>query len=449
MTRLLLTHGYFLEEDLKEQQTMKPYPPLGLLYLSSYLRGRGFEAEIYDSTFGSRQELFRLLDQGPPGVLGIYGNLLTRANILAIAERARATGWLVMLGGPEPSNYPGEYLGAGADLIVAGEGELAVERLLRSQFDPVAWRSIPGLIFRGSDGTPHHTGPAELLTDLDAQPWPDRERVDIGQYLKIWRTHHGMGSISIITARGCPYRCNWCSHSVYGHTHRRRSPKGVVDEIEWAIQRYSPEMLWIADDVFTIHHGWLTEYAAEMKRRGIRIPFECITRADRMNEKVAALLADLACMRVWIGSESGSQRILDAMQRGVTVEQVQKAVALAKQNGIQTGMFLMWGYEGEDISDIEATVAHVKKCQPDVFFTTVSYPIKGTPYFEKVSPRLVSIRPWAQSTDRDFAVTGRHSRTFYRRADELLRSEMAAQPDAAAIEAARRALDLTQHEVEA
>ncbi len=221
-------------------------------------------------------------------------------------------------------------------------------------------------------------------------------------------------------------------------------PRRVVDEIEWAIDRYSPEMLWIADDVFTIHHGWLAEYAAEMKRRNIRIPFECITRADRMNEKVAALLAELSCMRVWIGSESGSQRILDAMERGVTVEQVQKAVALAKHNGIQTGMFLMWGYEGEDISDIEATVEHVKKCRPDVFFTTISYPIKGTPYFEKVSQQLVSIRPWAQSTDRDFALSGRHSRTFYRHADELLRSEMAAEPDAAAIQAARQCASARQ-----
>jgi len=449
MMRLLLTHAYFLAEDPKEQQTMKPYPPLGLLYLSSHLRSHGYEAEIYDSTFGSRQELFHLLDKGPAGVLGIYGNLMTRANVLAIAERARTAGWLVMLGGPEPSNYPREYLSAGAALIVAGEGEIAVERLLRSGFDDKLWPSIPGLIFPSDDGEPFNTGPAELLTNLDAQPWPDRERIDMGRYLDTWRFHHGMGSISVITARGCPYRCNWCSHSVFGHTHRRRSPKAVVDEIEWAIGRYSPEMLWIADDVFTIHHGWLTDYAAEMKRRGIRIPFECITRADRMNEKVAGLLAELSCMRVWIGSESGSQRILDAMERGVTVEQVQKAVVLARQNGIKTGMFLMWGYDGEELSDVEATVDHVKKCRPDVFLTTISYPIKGTPYFKKVSRQLVSIQPWSQSTDRDFAVAGRHSRTFYRHADELLRREMAAEPDAMAIQAARQALRGATHEVEA
>src|SRR5262249_47457921 len=150
----------------------------------------------------------------------------------------------------------------------------------------------------------------------------------------------------------------------------------------------------------------------------------------------------------WIGSESGSQRILDAMQRGVTVEQVRRAVSLAKANGIQTGMFLMWGYDGEEISDIEATVDHVKQCRPDIFFTTVSYPIKGTPYFEKIKPRLVSIRPWHESTDRDFSIANRHSRSFYRAADELLRSEMEPAPDLAAIQAARYALSQRNHEVE-
>ena len=447
--RLLLTHGYFLMEDVKEQQIMKPYPPLGLLYLSSHLKARGFDVEIYDSTFGSREELFRLLDAGPPSVLGIYGNLLTRANVLAITARAKAAGWCVMLGGPEPSNYAEEFLHAGADVIVSGEGEYALERLMRTDFGSGHWPSIPGLIFRSASGEIFRTGSAQLLPNLDAQPWPDRDAIDIGKYLRVWRNHHGVGSISIITARGCPFQCNWCSHSVYGHSHRRRSPKAVVDEIEWILDTYQPEMLWVADDVFTVHHGWLEQYAAEMKRRGLRIPFECITRADRLNERAAALLGELGCVRVWIGSESGSQRILDAMQRGVTVEQVRRAVGLAKANGIQTGMFLMWGYESEEIEDIEATVDHVKECKPDIFFTTVSYPIKGTPYFEKIKPRLVSIRPWSESTDRDFSIAGRHSRAFYRAADELLRNETASDPDPAAIQAARLALTQRNHEVEA
>jgi anaerobic magnesium-protoporphyrin IX monomethyl ester cyclase len=364
--RLLLTHGYVLAEDPKEQQIMKPYAPLGILYLASHLQSRGFEVEIYDSTFGSQQELFGILESGQAGVIGISVNLMTRANALAIAARARAAGWLVMFGGPEPSNYAEEYLSHGGDLIVTGEGERAIERLAAVDFNRNAWASIPGLIFPNAGEPLTRTGSPDLIRDLDAQPWPDRERVDIHRYLSTWRQHHGTGSLSVITARGCPFQCNWCSHSVYGHSHRRRSPVSVVNEIEWLQTRYQPDMLWMADDVFTIHHGWLIEYAAELGRRDLAIPFECITRADRLNEASAALLAELGCMRVWIGSESGSQRILDAMQRGVTVEQVQRAVALCKQNGIATGMFLMWGYEGENIEDIEATVEHVKRCRPDL-----------------------------------------------------------------------------------
>ena len=447
--RLLLTHGYFLGEDAKERHIMKPYPPLGILYLSSHLKALGFGVEVYDSTFGSREELFEILDRGPVGVIGIYGNLLTRANVLAIAERARAAGWLVMLGGPEPANYAEEFLDAGADLIVEGEGERTVESLARAGFARDAWPSISGLTFRSSDGVIVKTGAAELLHDLDAQPWPDRTQVDIGRYLDTWRARHGQGSVSVITARGCPYKCAWCSHSVYGHSHRRRSPAAVVDEIEWLLNQYHPEMLWIADDVFTIHHGWLYQYAAEMKRRGIKIPFECITRADRVNENVAATLAELGCMRVWIGSESGSNRILEAMRRGVTAEQVQSAVALCKRNGIEVGMFLMWGYDGEEIEDVEATIEHVKHCRPDAFFTTVSYPIKGTPYFDRVRERLVHISPWSDSTDRDAQIRGRHSRRFYQFADELLRAEMEQDIDARRILAARRDLQGAVHEVEA
>jgi radical SAM superfamily enzyme YgiQ (UPF0313 family) len=447
--KLLLTHAYFLHADAKEQQIMKPYAPLGILYLSSHLRAKGFDVEIYDATFGSREELLGILNEGPPGAIGIYANLMTRGNAIEIAGAARAAGWRVIVGGPEPSNYAEEYLDAGADIVVPGEAETALEQLMATGLDPAAWPRLDGIIFRGADGSLVRNKPGSLLVNLDAQPWPDRERIDIPRYLRTWRKHHGKSSISVITARGCPYKCNWCSHSVYGHTHRRRSPSAVASEVEWLLGRYDPDMLWIADDVFTIHHGWILEYAAELKRRGIRIPFECITRADRVNERIAATLKELECMRVWIGSESGSQRILDAMDRGVTVEQVRRAVGLCKANGIETGMFLMWGYDGEEISDVEATVDHVKQCRPDVFFTTVSYPIKGTPYFEKVAPKLVNIKPWSQTSDREFAVQGRHSRRFYKYADDLLRNEMSASPENTVILAARKGLHETCAETEA
>jgi len=190
------------------------------------------------------------------------------------------------------------------------------------------------------------------------------------------------------------------------------------------MERYQPDMAWIADDVFTIHHGWLRQYRDELKSRGLRIPFECISRADRLNEEVADILAGLGCFRLWIGSESGSQRILDRMERGVTVKQVQDAVALCRQRGIETGMFLMWGYEGEEPEDIESTIQHVKTANPDVFFTTVAYPIKGTPYFAEVADRVENPNSWQTSSDRQARIRGRHSRRYYGLADQLLKTEV-------------------------
>ncbi|HLZ40986.1 MAG TPA: radical SAM protein [Candidatus Sulfotelmatobacter sp.] len=423
---ILLTHGYFLYEDPKELQIMKPYPPLGILYICSHLRKQGMDAEVFDSTFSSRQELFDLLKKGPPSILGIYANLMTRPNVVEILGVAREFGWKTIVGGPEPGAYVREYLAAGADVVVIGEGELTLEELvpaLRSH-GVHSLHHVDGIAFKSQDGSVVRTNPRAQIKNIDAQPWPARELIDMSKYVEVWRQHHGMGSVSLITARGCPYHCRWCSHEVFGKTHRRRIPASVADELQWLINRYQPQMAWMADDVFTIHHGWLFQYASELKQRGIKLPFECISRADRLNLQVVETLAEMGCFRVWIGSESGSQRILDAMERGVTVEQVQTAVALCRSAGIQTGMFLMWGYEGEDLSDIEATVEHVKKTDPDIFFTTVAYPIKGTPYFSDVADRVENLNLWSQSSDREFRIRNRHSRQFYKFADKLLRSEV-------------------------
>jgi anaerobic magnesium-protoporphyrin IX monomethyl ester cyclase len=253
----------------------------------------------------------------------------------------------------------------------------------------------------------------------------------------------------LITARGCPYSCRWCSHSTFGKTHRRRSVTAVADEVEWLIDRYHPDMFWYADDVFTIHTSWTLNYRTELKRRGVHLPFECITRADRMTGEIADALAEMGCFRVWIGSESGSQRVLDAMERGVKIEQVQTAVELAKSRGIEAGMFLMWGYGEEQLEDIEATVAHVRACQPSIFLTTVAYPLKGTGFYKEVQDRLVAPPSWSASTDRDLQIRGRHSRRYYKFADELLKGSMETVPNAARIEAARRGLRETHVEVEA
>ena len=425
MRDLLLAHGYFLFEDPKERQIMKPYAPLGILYLCSHLRSKGFAVDVFDTTFSSREELFGFLRSETPSVLGLYANLMTRSTIIEILRVAREAGWKTVVGGPEPGAYTIEYLQEGADFVVSGEGEITMEELLSAlRSGDHDFAKIAGLSFM-CDGHLQQGAPRTQIANLDQQPWPARNAIDIRRYVDTWRNHHGTGSVNFITARGCPFHCNWCSHQVYGQSHRRRDPVKVVDEVEWLLNEYSPDIFWVSDDVFTINHTWMRTYAAEMKRRGIRVPFECISRADRLNVEMLDLLASLGCFRLWIGSESGSQRILDSMERGVKIEQVQNAVHMCRERGIQSGMFLMWGYDGEELEDIEATIKHVTQSKPDIFFTTVSYPIKGTPYYKKISSKLVQLAPWSSTSDRELRVAGRHTRQFYSHVDKLLRDEVA------------------------
>lgn len=450
MAPILLTHGYFLADDEKERQIMKPYPPLGLLYLSAYLKACGHAVEVYDSTFGSRSELLKEFQQSPCGIVGIYTNLITRRAVLEIISGAKQSGWTVILGGPESANYAAQYLDAGADVIVIGEGEATLTELVAviPAVGVHRLHGVRGIVFKNQAGEPVHTPERTKINDLDSLPLPDREAIDHQKYLDVWKQYHGASSINLITARGCPYRCTWCSHAVYGYSHRRRSPVNVADEVQWIVERYNPDQLWYADDVFTISHPWLQTFNGELKRRGLRLPFETITRADRLQSEAAVeALRELGCERIWIGSESGSQRILDAMERGVSVEQVRRAVKLAQQHGIRVGMFLMWGYEGEEIEDIAATVEHVKLSSPDIFFTTVSYPIQGTPYFDRVKDKVQMPIAWADASDRDYVISNRHDKAYYRLADVWLRSEVEASrlagsdPQRAAdlYEAARRA----------
>ncbi|MDH4147118.1 MAG: B12-binding domain-containing radical SAM protein [Acidimicrobiia bacterium] len=463
MVDLVLSHGYFLSEDAVEQEIMKPYPPLGLLYLKAYLSRAGFDVEVFDTTFAQRDELVARLAAEPGGVLGLYTNLMTRASVVSVMQAARAHGWTVVAGGPESASYPEQYLAHGAHVVVVGEGEQTMEELLVALRDrnPHRLHDVAGVVFHDEDGRLVRTEGRAQIRDIDSLPWPDRDAIDIGRYVDVWRTHHGMGSINLITARGCPYKCNWCSHAVYGHSHRRRDPADCADEVRHIVDAYGPDQVWYADDVFTISHKWLFDYAEELRQRGLRIPFETISRADRMKKpEVFSTLADMGCYRIWIGSESGSQRILDAMQRGVSVEEVVAATHQARAHGIEVGMFLMWGYEGETIEDIEATIEHVCRADPEIFFTTVSYPIKGTGYYEKVADKLVATNEWIDATDRDLQIRGRHSRNYYRHADEWLRSSVdahrlaASDPQTASArrqdaQLARAALVASAHEVEA
>ncbi len=242
MTDLLLTHGYFLFEDEKELEIMKPYPPLGLLYISAYLRDHGFSVDFFDTTFAKREELVEKLQAGS-GVIGIYTNLMTRKPILDIMRIAKDNGWTVVLGGPESANYPDEYLRRGADVVVVGEGEVTLSELVPalSERGPHRLHGVAGTVFRDEFGQVITNPEREQIADIDSIPWPDRDQIDLQRYIDVWRDHHGMGSVNLITARGCPYKCRWCSHAVFGYTHRRRSYLDCADEVEHIKNTYKPD----------------------------------------------------------------------------------------------------------------------------------------------------------------------------------------------------------------
>lgn len=415
--KVLLTHGYFLAEDEKEKAIMKPYPPLGILSITSWLRLQGIDPEVYDTTFSTFERFREYLIASRPDYVGIYTNLMTKLRVLEIVRFIRSSpelaGTRVFLGGPEVTAHVRKFLEHGADAVVIGEGEETTHELLTAWEGETDLRGINGIAFRDAGGEIVRTPARTLLKGIDALPIPARDAIDLNAYIRTWRERHGRSAVSINTMRGCPYTCRWCSRAVYGSSYRRRSPGVVVDEIEEIRGRYSPDTLWFVDDVFTINPSWMRGFAEEVTSRNAVVPYECITRADRLNEEMIDLLVRSGCYRVWIGAESGSQTVLDAMDRRVTVERVREMILLSKERGLETGTFIMLGYPGETERDILETIEHLKACNPDHYTVTTAYPITGTPFYEEVHDRLTVEPAWESSTDRDLDFARSYPRRYY------------------------------------
>jgi radical SAM superfamily enzyme YgiQ (UPF0313 family) len=416
---VLLTHGYFLEEDAHEQLIMRPYPPLGILCISAYLEAQGIRHEVYDTTFSTKKDFKKYLQESKPGIIGLYVNLMTKPNVLEIIQYIKTNSPLciVILGGPEVRYSAENFLKHGADYIVLGEGEetmaeLMSNLLLNSTPMEKDFSLISGLAFMDKSNF-IQTPEREKIKDLDHFPIPNRKKIDLQLYLKAWEKHHGKNAISVSTMRGCPYTCKWCSRAVYGLSYRRRSPEKVVEELALIKKEYNPDSLWFVDDVFTISHKWLEGFHVALKEKNLLIPYECITRADRMNEAVIKMLKETGCFRVWIGAESGSQKVIDLMDRRVDVRQVREMILLTKKYGIETGTFIMLGYPGETEEDIEETIQHLKQSNPDHFTITVAYPIRGTELYEEVEALQTSTLDWSTTTDRQIEFKRAYSRRYY------------------------------------
>ena len=414
---VLLTHGYFIEDDPKEASIMKPYPPLGLLYLSAWLKKHDIQCEVYDSTFGTKEGLKEHLLNAEFQILALYTNLMTKCNLLELIKfvRSEATlaGTKIVLGGPDVTYNMENYLATGADYLIFGEGEQTMLELAECIIlGKGTLDEIQGIAYLENQCV-HRNEERTKIRDIAELPWPDRDAINMDLYLNTWKKNHGFSTISVSTQRGCPYTCKWCSTAVYGQSYRRRPPEDVIAELLHIQEKYKPDNIWFVDDVFTVSHKWITSFCSLLIDSKIKINYECITRAERLNEPILDLLRTSGCFRIWIGAESGSQKIVDAMDRRVDVQLVRSMIRLAEEKGIQAGTFIMLGYPNETEEDINETINHLIESNPSHFTITLSYPIKGTALYEQVEDSIKQPGPWSEITDRELDFERTYNRSFY------------------------------------
>ncbi|MBN1246502.1 MAG: B12-binding domain-containing radical SAM protein [Anaerolineae bacterium] len=430
MVDLLLVNPLFLKDDPVESGLMTPYFPLGILYVAAAAREAGYDVAIFDGMFASGDHDFAAaLEMHRPKVVG-FGVLATvRQAAFRLATIAKSSGALVVMGGADPTSRPITYLNHQVadrhvvDVVTVGESEetmLALLAALRDGWTPEQLAGIQGIAYRDGAGAPTETGRRPLIRDVDAIPFPARDLVDYAPYREAWRRHHGHFAMSIIATRGCPFSCAWCQKAVFGRSFRPRSPESVAEEMRHIKVVHKPDFLRIVDDAMGIDKAWVRKWHDEVLAKDAVIPFECLSRVDLVDEEVIRLLKAVGCRRIAFGAESGSQKVLDAMTKGIKVEQIHRAARICRDAGIETYFYMMVGYPGETWDDIQASVSLLRQTRPDDFSTTIAYPLPGTAFFEQVRDQLpdaaLDMPDWDYTAEnRLLFQRGAYSTAFYRR----------------------------------
>jgi anaerobic magnesium-protoporphyrin IX monomethyl ester cyclase len=432
---ILLAHSNFLAKDSKQQAKMKPYSPLSTLIAAALLRRDGHQVAFFDATFEGGLDAFetRLDATQPDAVLLMEDNFnfLTkmcttarRESALAMIRLASRRGCRVAVNGPDASDNPAMYLCAGADAVVLGEGEAAMLDLANFWNQPNGeLADIPGLILPGHDQV-HPTRPRRAQQDLDRLPHPAWDLLDIGAYRSAWNDAHGEFSWNIASSRGCPYACNWCAKPTFGRRYTVRSPEDVALEVHRLKREVAPDHLWFTDDILGLDVDWICAFADEVERSGAHIPFTMQSRVNLMTELAVSALARAGAREVWLGIESGSQKILDAMDKGTTVEAGRSATRLLKAHGIKACWFIQLGYPSESWDDLLATRDLIRDEGPDEIGVSVAYPLPGTAFYERVRAQLGRQRNWKDTGDLAMLFQGTFDTELYRRVRDILHDEV-------------------------
>jgi anaerobic magnesium-protoporphyrin IX monomethyl ester cyclase len=407
---ILLTHSYHLHFDQKQLLLGKPYPPLGMLYASAVLQQAGMEVACHDPMFSKNLAPFTTaLHQHQPNYMIVYDDGFNYLNKMCLSNMRDASirmakeakllyKCITIIVSSDSSDRPLDYLQNGFDYVIAGEGEMALLQLINTINGGGNGAASPSVITMLNETLVQNTK-LKVMDQLDILPHPAWEQIDLVPYKKTWLKKHGYFSLNLSTTRGCPFKCNWCSKPIYGNRYHAHSVGYVIEEIR-KLQSLGATHLWITDDIFGLKPGWVKLFADTIKAEGIKISYKIQSRVDLLLEETQIKhLSTSGCDEVWVGAESGSQRILDAMDKGTKVEQIMEACSLMKLHGIRPCLFLQFGYLGEQAEDIKQTIEMVNYIKPYDIGVSVSYPLPGTEFYESVKSQLVSKTHWVDSDE--------------------------------------------------
>jgi anaerobic magnesium-protoporphyrin IX monomethyl ester cyclase len=438
MADVLLTHSFHLAHDAKQLRKMQPYPPLGTLYAAAALRSAGILVAVFDTMFADPISGFRsALEEHRPKIVVIYeddfnfvtkmclGHMRDLANELS--GMASSAGAIVIAHGSDASDHPREYLDHGVDFILNGEVEQSLTDLCATILQARQLRAIPGLVrYSAANRDLESALPAPTNPSWATFPRAARDLIDIEPYRRAWGEAHGRFSTNVVASRGCPYRCNWCAKPISGNRFQLRAAKEVAAEIHELKTLFGVEHIWFGDDVFALDRHWVEEFAAAVESHGQAVPFKIQSRADLMTETTVSALKRAGCTEVWMGVESGSQAILDAMKKGLKLSTVHAARQRLAAAGIRACYFLQFGYPGEGWAEICETVQLVRDTRPDDIGVSVSYPLPGTAFFEQVQAQLGRKRNWNDSDDLCTIHIASYDDSFYHALRDALHAEVAA-----------------------
>lgn len=390
--KIMLCTSYYLNRHQAMLNQPYLYLPLGPLYVAAVLKNIGWDVVFFDSTFARNESEFETaVHKQKPAVVGIHSAITSRIAARNMIRIAKAAGAVVVAGGPDPTVSCADYLQWGADFVIMGEGEATMTELVfhLSQADTPSARDTRGIAYHNGSEVVINP-PQNIISDLDQLPWPARELIDVEPYQELWQRHHGYFEMHLLTSRGCPFTCTWCSRAVFGRTFRQRSVDNVVREMAELRSVYGIDRLWIADDTFGLSRKWLESWCNEVVERNLQIPFRCMTRIDLVDQEMIQRLRSAGCYQINLGVESGSQRILNAMNKRTRITQIRSSSRIIQDAGIGLGYFIMFGYPGETFADIRKTERLLYEINPDSVGYSVAYPVPGTEFHDRVKDQLLS-----------------------------------------------------------